>query len=193
MPTGKELAKGLNSFAEGIQILKEYPGNSVLVNYEEPVPRGDPRFFIGLLQRTPEPGVRAETIADFDLTQMEGRAKFTADGSLRLPWNTFLRSPPIFLDEGTYEAALVTKGTEAKGEKALFKVYLGEENQVGTFFSQEAYRETRLTFQVAEEVEASLIVAFVNDAVERDAAGNVVADRNAWIQSITIYRISGKP
>jgi hypothetical protein len=124
---------------------------------------------------------------------MEGRKRVTEYGTLRLPWNTTLSSPPIRLQEGEYEVVLVTKGTSAEGASALLRVYWGEGNLVGQFYAPQDYEETKLPLVLDAEEEASLIVAFVNDAAERDETGEIVADRNTSIQSIAIEPVSSPP
>jgi hypothetical protein len=176
-----------------MRILIEFPGRKVLVDYRQPVPRGNPQFSIGLLESAPEERALLENSVELDVTTLEGKKRITADGSLRLPWNTALRSPPILLDKGEYEAVLVTKGTEVKGTNALFRVHFGEKKPVGEFYSQGSFQETRLAFEVIEDEEASLIVAFVNDGAERNDKGEIIADRNAWIRSMAIVRVSNPP
>jgi hypothetical protein len=182
-----------NRFAATTRTLVEFPGRKVLVDYLEPVPHGNPAFSVGLLEPTPEERALLENSIELELTTLEGRKRITADGSLRLPWSTALRSPPIHLGKGEYEVALVTKGTAVKGVNALFRVHFGEGCFVGEFYSEEDFQETRLAFEVVEEEEASLIVSFVNDGAERNQKGEIIADRNAWIQSIVIQRVDVQP
>jgi hypothetical protein len=173
--------------------LVRFPGRKVLFDYPEPVPQGNPAFSVGLLELTPEERALLDNSVELNLATLKGKRRITADGSLRLPWNTALRSPSIHLEKGEYEALLVTKGTAVKGVNALFRVHFGEGNLVGEFYSQEGFQETRLAFEVVEDEEASLIVSFVNDAAERNQKGEIIADRNAWIQSIVIQRANLQP
>ena len=174
----------------GMQVLVDFAGHEVQVDYREPVPHGNPRFSIGLLELAPEERARLESRVELDVANLEGRKRVTADGTLRLPWNTTLRSPPVLLRKGDYEVVLVTKGTEIAGENAQFRVTFGEENLVGEFYSQENFQETTLAFEVIEDQEASLILAFVNDGAERNDQGEIIANRDAWIQSILLQRVN---
>jgi hypothetical protein len=191
--TGQDLTERLNLLADDLRVVKSFPGREVLVNGPQPVPQGNPSFFVGQLDLTPEQRARLRNRVSLDLAAMEGRKRITEDGTLRLPWNTMLSSPLIRLEAGEYEVVLVTKGTVAEGASALLRVYWGEGNLIGEFYAPEDYEETKLPVVLDAEEEASLIVAFVNDGAERNEAGEIVADRNASIQSIAIEPVGSPP
>jgi 4-amino-4-deoxy-L-arabinose transferase-like glycosyltransferase len=123
-------------------------------------------------------------IIKISLSQLEGKKKLLEDGSLWLPWNSKLKSKKIQLEKAKYKISIIAKGTEANGENARLKIYIGDQ-LIDDYFTEKEYKERVILFMSKKEEETNLIVEFVNDYCDREKG----LDRNAWIKSITITKI----
>ncbi len=119
-----------------------------------------------------------------DLSSLEGLKQIGADGTVWIPWNTSLRSKKIKFEKSEYDISLIAKGTEALGENARLKVYVGS-NLIGDYFTTSEYKEKIFSFKSDGEQVEPLVVEFVNDYY--DPEKNL--DRNVWIKSITINKV----
>ena len=121
------------------------------------------------------------------ITVLQGRIEIQKDGMFFLPLNTRLQLPPFLFKKGKYEIILLTKGTEVEGENALFRIYLGESNLVGQYYSEKTYQERKITVSIEKKQKETISVEFVNHVVVKKA--DQTFDRNAYIKSIRIKKI----
>ncbi len=67
--------------------------------------------------------------------------------------------------------------------------------ELGTFVAGDEPELAAFEFTLAAATKAPLTLELVNDEIERDAAGRIVADRNVWLQGalFTSRETAGSP
>lgn len=117
-------------------------------------------------------------------SSLEGR-KIIDDDSIFMPWNTAVRSKKIQFEKAKYEIRITSKGSEAGGESARLKIFIGLDDLIADYFTSAEYKEKIIEFQSEKKQRRKIKIEFVNDY--NDPVTN--ADRNAWIESIVIIKI----
>lgn len=154
-------------------------------------------FFMGLILITVGVGTSSlfhifsepqETIilkdrVKFPPSSLEGR-KIIKDDLIKMPWGGVIKSKTLQFEKSKYKIQIISKGSEALGETAQLKVYIGF-NLIADFFTSVEYKEKTIEFTSEKEQLKRLIIEFANDYY--DPEKNL--DRNVWIRSVEILKI----
>lgn len=117
-------------------------------------------------------------------SSLEG-LKIIEGDSIVIPWNAELMSKKIQFEKAKYEIRITSKGSEAGGETARLKIFIGLDDLIADYFTSAEYKEKIIEFQSEKKQRRKIKIEFVNDY--NDPVTN--ADRNAWIESIVIIKI----
>ncbi len=119
----------------------------------------------------------------FPPSSFEGR-KIIEDDLIKMPWGGVIKSKTLQFEKSKYKILIISKGSEALGETAQLKVYIGF-NLIADFFTSVEYKEKTIEFTSEKEQLKRLIIEFANDYY--DPKKNL--DRNVWIRSVEILKI----
>lgn len=119
----------------------------------------------------------------FPPSSLEGR-KIIEDDLIKMPWGGVIKSKTLQFEKSKYKIQIISKGSEALGETAQLKVYIGF-NLIADFFTSVEYEEKTIEFTSEKKQLKKLIIEFANDYC--DPEKNL--DRNVWIRSVEILKI----
>lgn len=182
---GEKILPKITGFHQQIEVLQSFGKTKVSVCFDFPT-GGSPEFVIGKSRRS------AAELAGL----AQGRFLFGRDfqgamtqvqpTGLAILAQALVSSPPLDLEAGQYRVGIDAIGTPAKGRFPVVRVKLGELD-LGQFVAGETPDTASFDFELKEPRKASLTLELLNDEIERDAKGQIIADRNVFLQGVFLH------
>lgn len=177
-------------FAE-VEPVRVFGSQPTSICFDYP-PGGDPQFVVAKARRPLaglQEGSRGLLLAllpeEFhgEMTQMQG-------GGLAILAQSLVASRELELPAGALRLEITATGTPVRERYPVVRVRYGELD-LGTFVAGEAPEAAAFELTLAAPTRAALTLELVNDEIERDAAGRIVADRNVWLQGALVTSLGG--
>ena len=188
---GEQLLPQFDAFLAEILPVKEFGSQKVSICFDFPS-GGDPQFVLGKPRRSAAElaafrGGRLLMPEDFhgELTQMQSLG-------LAILAQRLVSSKVIDLPAGSYRVSIPASGSPAKGQFPVVRARFGE-LELGNFVAGEVAESATFEFTLASSTQAALTLELLNDDVERDESGAIVADRNVWLQGSFIENRPQEP
>lgn len=183
---GWQLVPRMDSLLAEIEPLQIFGSHKVSVNFDAP-PGGDPLFAVGRPRRSV---AELEQMAggllllprDFSGEKVQQQAP-----GLAILEQEPVASREIELPAGAYRLSIDSLGSPAKDRYPVLRVRFGD-LYLGRYVAGDGAELQNFDFVVEAPQRAELVFELINDEVERDAQGRIVADRNAWLRGAFLAR-----
>jgi hypothetical protein len=169
-----------DSFQQELEPVQEFGSQPVSFCFDF-LPGGDPQIVVGRPKRNAE---ELAGLADGQLllpTDFEGEGTDRQGMGLAILAQEPVLSKEFDLPAGSHRLSINATGTPAKDLFPVMRVHLGD-LYLGRFIAGDEPGLATFDFTLEAPSKVRLRLQMINDDLERDAAGNVVADRNVWLQ-----------
>lgn len=188
---GEKMLPRMAALLTEIEPLQTFGSQPVSVNFDSP-PGGDPLFVVGRPRRS------AETLAELARGQLLLPRDFHGEQSelqslgFAILGQRPVRSTEIELAAGSYRLSIEALGSAAKDRFPMLRVSFGD-LYLGRFIAGDTPGFATFDFALNAPRKAAISLEMLNDDVERDAQGAIVADRNAWLQGVFVHSLAAPP
>ena len=176
----RKLQPQFDSFQQEVAPIKEFGSQPVSFCFDF-LSGGDPQMVIGRPRRG------SEELALFARGQLLLPMDFTGEGTDQQGMGlAILAQEPVLSKEfelpaGAHQLSINATGTPAKDLFPVVRVHLGD-LYLGRFVAGDEPGLATFDFKLEAPAKVRLRLQMINDDIERDAVGEIVADRNVWLQ-----------
>lgn len=182
---GAQVLPKIEGFHQELEVVRSFGSSKVSVCFPSPT-GGDPEFVVGRARRSQHELQGMAQGHLFPGQEFQGPMTQVQGLGLAILAQALISSPAVELPAGKYRAAIDATGSPVRERYPVVRVKFGD-LELGKFVAGENADSATFDFELASPTRAALTLELLNDEIERDAEGKIVADRNVWLQGAFLY------